>query len=70
MIEFYIVIGGCIGLALGLFIDRNARHERDQRIAELEQERTVLQNICDSNNGTISRLRRENDKLKKRMKGE
>lgn len=59
-----IAIAGIIGLIIGLLIDRNARRERDQQIHRLEYELTVKQNIIDSNNYTINRLRRENDKLK------
>lgn len=66
--ELYLVIGIILGLAVGLLIDRNARKERDERIKELENELNVKQNICDSNNDTINRLRRENDKLKGKTK--
>lgn len=63
-IKLTIAIAGVIGLIIGLLIDRNARRERDQQIHRLEYELTVKQNIIDSNNDTINRLRRENDKLK------
>lgn len=62
--QLTIAIAGIIGLIIGLMIDRNARRERDQQIHRLEYELTVKQNIIDSNNDTINRLRRENDKLK------
>lgn len=67
-IKLTIAIAGVIGLIIGLLIDRNARRERDQQIHRLEYELTVKQNIIDSNNDTINRLRRENDKLKAKNK--
>lgn len=66
--QLTIAIAGVIGLIIGLLIDRNARRERDQQIHRLEYELTVKQNIIDSNNDTINRLRRENDKLKAKNK--
>lgn len=36
--ELALAIGIIIGLAVGLLIDRNARKERDDKIAELEGE--------------------------------
>jgi len=67
MTELYIAIGIIIGLCIGLVIDRNARRERDDRINELEKELKTKQNVCESNNGTINRLRRENEQLKKKF---
>jgi len=67
MTELYIAIGIIVGLAVGLLIDRNARRERDERINELEKELKTKQNVCESNNGTINRLRRENEQLKKKF---
>ena len=61
MTELYITIALLIGLAMGLWIGRTSRKERDQRIIELE-------NVCNSNNETINRLRRENERLKKKEK--
>ena len=61
MTELYITIALLIGLAMGLWIGRTSRKERDQRIIELE-------NACNSNNETINRLRRENERLKKKEK--
>jgi uncharacterized membrane-anchored protein YhcB (DUF1043 family) len=67
MTELYIAIGIIIGLCIGLVIDRNARRERDVKINELEKELKTKQNVCESNNGTINRLRRENEQLKKKF---
>ena len=63
-IELAIVIAGIIGLATGLMIDRNARRERDERIAELEKELTTIRNVAESQNETIGRLRKKLDKKK------
>ena len=62
MTELYIAIGIIIGLCVGLVIDRNARKERDRRIAELEKEMTVKQNVAEALNATVQRLRRKLDK--------
>jgi len=67
MTELYIAIGIIIGLCIGLLVDHNARRERDERINELEKELKTKQNVCESNNGTINRLRRENEQLKKKF---
>ena len=61
MTELYIAIALLAGLAMGLWIGRTARKERDQRITELE-------NVCNSNNDNINRLRRENERLRKKLK--
>lgn len=61
--ELYLVIGIILGLAVGLLIDRNARKERDERIAKLEKELNVKQNVAESLNATVQRLRK---KLKKK----
>ena len=63
MTELALAIGIIIGLAVGLLIDRNARKERDDKIASLEKELTVKQNVAESLNATVQRLR---NKLKKK----
>lgn len=63
MTELALAIGIIIGLAVGLLIDRNARHERDDKIASLEKELTMKQNVAESLNATVQRLR---NKLKKK----
>lgn len=63
-IEITIAMAGIIGLVVGIMIDRNARKERDERIKELEGELTVKQNVCDSLNETVQRLRKKLDKKK------
>ena len=65
MIELCICGGILLGLIVGMYIGHAAREERDQKIAELEGELTVKRNVCESNNATISRLRKENERLKK-----
>ena len=60
--QLTVVIAGIIGLIIGLMIDRNARRERDRRISELETELTVKQNVVESQNATIGRLRKKLDK--------
>lgn len=61
-IELAIALGVVVGLAVGLLIDRNARKERDKRIAELEKELTVKQNVAEALNDTVQRLRKKLDK--------
>jgi predicted RNase H-like nuclease (RuvC/YqgF family) len=70
MIEqyLYLAIGILLGLFVGLCIDKNARYERDERIRDLESELVVKQNVADALNETVNRLRRENEKLKKKNK--
>lgn len=63
MTDLYTTIGILLGLVVGLLIGHKGRKERDERIAELEKEITVKQNVVESQNGTISRLRK---KLKKK----
>ena len=63
MTELYIVMGAVLGLLAGVCINAKGIEERDQRITELE-------NVCQSNNETINRLRRENERLKKRKDNE
>ena len=60
MIE--IMISGIIGLVIGLMIDRNARRERDERIAELENRLATDRNVMDAKNETINRMRKKLDK--------
>lgn len=60
MIE--IMISGIIGLVIGLMIDRNARRERDERIAELENRLATDRNVMDAQNETINRMRKKLDK--------
>lgn len=60
--QLTIAIAGIIGLIIGLMIDRNARRERDERIRQLEGELTVKQNVVESQNATIGRLRKKLDK--------
>lgn len=66
--DFCIAISAIISFALGLCVDRKARKERDEEIARLNKEVVTLQNVCESNNDTINRLRRENERLKRREK--
>ena len=60
MIE--IMISGIIGLVIGLMIDRNARRERDERIAELENRLVTDRNVMEAQNETINRMRKKLDK--------
>jgi len=60
MIE--IMISGIIGLVIGLMIDRNARRERDERIAELENRLATDRNVMEAQNETINRMRKKLDK--------
>jgi len=62
-IEITIAIAGIIGLLVGLQINKTGIKERDARISELEKELTVKQNVADSLNATVQRLRK---KLKKK----
>lgn len=62
-IELAIVIAGILGLVVGLQINKTGIKERDARISELEKELTVKQNVADSLNATVQRLRK---KLKKK----
>lgn len=62
--ELTIIIAGLLGLVVGLAIDRNARRERDKRIAELEKELTTIRNVAEAQNDTIGRLRKKLDKKK------
>lgn len=64
MNDLYIAIGILLGLVVGLLIGHKGRKERDERIAELEKEITVKQNVVEAQNGTISRLRKKIDKKK------
>ena len=61
-IELYITVSLLLGFIVGLAIDRNARRERDQRINDLEQQLTVKQNVMESQNATIGRLRKKLNK--------
>ena len=76
-IELTIAVAGILGLLIGLRINNSGIKERDKRIAELEKnleqqvsllkkEIIVKQNVIDSNNETVNRLRRENERLKKK----
>lgn len=60
-IELTIAISIILGLAVGLLIGRNARHERDERIKELESELTTQRNV-------VKALNEDNVKLRKRIK--
>lgn len=60
MIE--IMISGIIGLVIGLMIDRNARRERDERIAELENRLATDRNVMEAQNETINRMLKKLDK--------
>lgn len=60
MIE--IMISVIIGLAIGLMIGRNARRERDERIAELENRLATDRNVMEAQNETINRMRKKLDK--------
>lgn len=57
-IEIAITISAIIGLCIGLYANRKGIKERDERIAELEHEITVKQNVVESQNATIGRLRK------------
>jgi len=54
--ELVLAIGIIIGLAVGLLIDRNARRERDEKIAELEGGLNVNRNVVKSLNEDNVRL--------------
>ena len=56
--ELALAIGIIIGLAVGLLIDRNARRERDEKIAELEGELKVSRNVVKSLNEDNVKLRK------------
>lgn len=60
--ELTTATAGIIGLIIGLMIDRNARKERDEKIRQLEGELTVKQNVVESQNATIGRLRKKLEK--------
>ena len=60
--QLTITIAGIIGLIIGLLIDRNARRERDEKIRQLEGELVIKQNVVESQNATIGRLRKKLDK--------
>lgn len=62
-IELAIMIGGVVGMIIGIIISDKGREERDERIKELEGELTVKQNVIESQNDTIIRLRK---KIKKK----
>ena len=64
MIDLYVVIGIILGFAAGLFIRHSAIKDRDEEIDRLNKELTVKQNICEANNATITRLRKECNRLK------
>lgn len=66
-IELTIAIASLLGLIVGLLIGKKGRNERDKRLQELQYENNVKQNVIDSNNDTINRLRRENERLKKKL---
>jgi len=57
-IELALALGCIIGLAVGLLIDRNARRERDEKIAELEGELNVSRNVVKSLNEDNVKLRK------------
>lgn len=67
-IEIAITISAIIGLCIGLYANHKGIKERDERIHELEGELTVKQNVCESNNATITRLKKELKTLKSRAK--
>lgn len=54
-IVIYIIIGLCIGLAIG----HAGRRQRDKKIAELEQKNDINQNVMEAQNATIGRLRKK-----------
>lgn len=56
--ELALAIGIIIGLAVGLLIDRNARKERDDKIAELEGELKASRNVVKSLNEDNVKLRK------------
>ena len=60
-IAISITIGLCIGLAIG----HAGRRQRDKRIAELENEISINQNVMEAQNDSINRLRRSLEKRKK-----
>ena len=63
-IEIAISVSAIIGLVVGLYANHKGIKERDERIHELEGELTVKQNVAESLNATVQRLRRELNKLK------
>lgn len=63
-IEIAIAVSAIIGLCLGLYANHKGIKERDEHIHELEGELTVKQNVSESLNATVQRLRRELNKLK------
>lgn len=69
-IEIAIAVSAIIGLCLGLYANHKGIKERDERIHELEGELAVKQNVCEAQNATIGRLRKELDTLKGRRHGE
>ena len=66
--SIYIAIAGIICFFLGWFTNHRGKKDRDAHIQELEYDLLVKQNIINSNNEAINRLRQENEKLKKKIK--
>ena len=60
-IELYITASMLLGFMVGMWINRTAIRERDQRIDELEKEITTQRNVVKS-------LNEDNVNLRKRMK--
>ena len=60
-----IAISIIIGLVVGLAIGHAGRRQRDKKIAELENEISVNQNVMEAQNDSINRLRRSLEKRKK-----
>lgn len=60
--ELYIAVAAILGIIVGMGIGIKGRKERDNTIAALEHELNVKRNVCESQNATISRLRKKLEK--------
>jgi hypothetical protein len=60
--ELYIAVAAILGIIVGMGIGIKGRKERDNTIAALEQDLQIKRNVCESQNETISRLRKKLDK--------
>lgn len=64
----YVLLGAGLGLLAGICVNAKGKQERDDRIKELEKDIIVRQNVADALNDSVNRLRRENERLKKKIK--
>ena len=64
----YVLLGAALGLVAGICINAKGKQESDDRIKELEKDIIVRQNVADALNDSVNRLRRENERLKKKIK--